>query len=48
MQTLPFEGHNVAYQCKGLTQSNLVCDYEVNMSTNEKVITENKTFNTNC
>ena len=40
MQTLPFEGHNVAYQCKGLDQSNIVCEYEVNLSTIEKVITE--------
>ena len=47
MQTLPFEGHNVAYQCKGLEHSNIVCEYEVNMSTNEKVITEKNT-NTNC
>jgi len=39
MQTLPFEGHNVTYQCKGF-QSNIVCEYEVNLSTNEKVITE--------
>ena len=35
-----FDGHNVAYQCKGLDQSNIVCEYEVNLSTNEKVITE--------
>ena len=48
MQTLPFEGHNVAYQCKGLNQSNNVCEYEVNLSTNEKVITEKQNFNTNC
>ena len=40
MQTLPIEGHTVAYQCKGLGQSNIVCEYEVNLSTNEKVITE--------
>jgi len=38
--SLPFEGHNVAYQCKGIDQSNTVCEYEVNLSTNEKVITE--------
>mgnify|MGYP000146198012 FL=1 len=38
--SLPFEGHNVAYQCKGLDQSNIVCEYEVNLSTNDKVITE--------
>ena len=44
MQTLPFEGHNVTYQCKGLDLSNIVCGYEVNLSTNEKVITENKTL----
>ena len=48
MQTLPFEGHNVAYQCKGLDQSNIVCEYEVNLSTNEKVITEKQNFNANC
>ena len=41
MQTLPFEGHNVAYQCKGrLYQSNIVCEYEVNPLTFDKVITE--------
>ena len=41
MQTLPFEGNNVACQCKGmLDQSNIVCKYEVNWSTNEKVITK--------
>ena len=46
--SLPFEGHNVAYQCKGIDQSNSVCEYEVNLSTNEKVITEKQNFNTNC
>jgi len=25
-----------------------VCEYEVNLSTNEKVITEKQNFNTNC
>ena len=40
--SLPFEGHNVAYQCKGLDLSNIVCEYEVNLSTNEKVITDKK------
>ena len=44
--SLPFEGHNVAYQCKGLDQSNIVCEYEVNLSTIEKVITEKQNFNT--
>ena len=44
--SLPFEGHNVAYQCKGLDQSNIVCEYEENLSTNEKVITEKQNFNT--
>ena len=44
MQTLPFEGHYVAYQCKGLDQSDIVCEYEVNMSTNEKVITKKTTL----
>jgi len=34
--SLPFEGHNVAHQCKGLDHSNTVCEYEVNLSTNEK------------
>jgi len=29
-------------------QINIVCEYEVNLSTNEKVITENQNFNTNC
>ena len=48
MQTLPFEGHSVAYQCKGLNQSNVVCEYDVNMSTNEKVIREKRNFNANC
>ena len=48
MQTLSFDGHTVAYQCKGLDQSNTVCEYEVNLSTNEKVITEKQNFNTNC
>ena len=38
MQTLPFEVHNVAYQCR--YQSNIVCENEVNLSTNEKVLTE--------
>ena len=46
--SLPFKGHNVAYQCKGLDQSNIVCEYEVNLSTNEKVITEKQNFKTNC
>ena len=48
MQALPFEGHNVAYQYKGLDQSNIVCEYEVNLSTNEKVITEKQKIITNC
>ena len=48
MQTLPLEVHNVAYQCKGLYQSNNVCEYEVNLLTNEKVLTEKQNFNTNC
>jgi len=48
MKTLSFDGPNVAYQCKGLNQSNIVCEYEVNLSTDEKVITEKQNFNTNC
>ena len=48
IQTLPFEDHNVAHQCKVLYQSNIVCEYEVNLSTNENVITEKQNFNTNC
>ena len=47
MQTLPFAGHNETYQSKGLDQSNIMCEYEVNLSTNEKVIPE-KHFNSNC
>jgi len=46
--SLHFKGHNGAYQCYGLDQSNSVCAYEVNLSTNEKVITEKQNFNTNC
>ena len=46
--SLPFEDHNVAYQWKGLNQSNIVCEYEVNLSTYEKVITEKQNFNTSC
>jgi len=34
--SLPIEGHNVAYQCTGLDQSNIVCEYEVILPTNEK------------
>ena len=45
MQTLPFEGHNVAYQCKCLDQSNIVCEYKVNPLTNDKDITEIQNFN---
>jgi len=41
--SLPFECHNVTYQWKGLDQNNIVCEYEVNMSTNE---TEKRNFNT--
>ena len=40
MQTLQFDGHNVAYRCKGLDQSSIVCEYEVNPLTNDKVIAE--------
>jgi len=46
MQNLPFECHNVAYQCKGLDLSNNVCEYEVNRFTYEKVIRGNQ--NGNC
>ena len=42
--SLPFEVHNKAYQCKGLDQSNIVCEYEVNPLTNDKVITEIQNF----
>ena len=44
MHTLPFEGHNVAYQCKVLYQGNIMCEYEVNISTNEEVLTEKQNF----
>ena len=47
-QTLPFEGPNVAYQCKGHGKSSIMCEYEVNLSTIEKVITEKQNINTNC
>ena len=39
-----FGGHNVAYQWKSIDQSNIVCEYDVNLSTNEKVITEKTTL----
>jgi len=42
MQTLPFEVHNVAYQCR--YQSNIVSENEVNLSTNEKVLTAKQNF----
>jgi len=45
MQTLPFEGCIVAYQCKGLDQSIIVCEYAVNLLTTDKVITEIQNFN---
>ena len=41
-----FDGHNVAYQCKGLDQRNIVWEYVVNLSTNEKAITEKQ--NSTC
>jgi len=46
--SLPFEGHNVAYQCKSLDQSTNECEYEGNLSTNEKFITGKQNLNTNC
>ena len=46
MQTLPFTGRNMAYQCKGLDQSNSVYEYEVIRSTNEKVISDKAIINT--
>ena len=45
--SLPLEGHNVAYQCKCLDQSNIVCEYEVNTFTNDKVITKIQTLTPN-
>ena len=42
--SLPFEGHNVAFQCKGLDLSNIVCEYVVNPLNNDKVITEIQNF----
>jgi len=47
MQTLPFEGHNLAYQCKGLDKSNSVCEYEVNPLTNDKLLQKSKTLRQN-
>ena len=35
--SLSFEGHSVAYQCKGLDQRTIVCEYEEHLSSNEKV-----------
>ena len=43
--SLPFEGHKVAYQCKGLDQSNIVCAYEVNLSTNDSAYEVNLSTN---
>ena len=40
-----FRGHNVAYQCKALNQSNSVWEYEVNPLNNDKVFTEIQNFN---
>ena len=37
----------MAYQCKGLDQCHIVCQYEVNLSTNEKdekVITKKQNY----
>ena len=36
----PFKGHNAIYCWKDLDQSNIVCEYEVNPLTYDKVITE--------
>ena len=44
---LTFEDHNLVYKW-GLYQSNIVCGYEVNLSTNENVIFLKQNFNTNC
>jgi len=41
---LNFSSNFSTYQCKILDQSNIVCEYEVNLSTNEKVITEKQNF----
>jgi len=43
-----FPYHLKVTMCKVLDQSNIACEYEVNMSTNEKVITEKQNFDTNC
>ena len=42
--SLPVEGNNVAYQWKGLDQSNNECEYEVNRLTNEKIIRGKQNF----
>ena len=42
------QGHNAAGLWKDLDQSNSVCEYEVNLSINQKVITEKQNFKTNC
>ena len=44
MQTLPFEGPNVAYQCKGLDQSNIVYEYEVICKLMKRLKLKNKTW----
>ena len=42
------QGRNAACLWKGHDLSNNVCEYEVNLLTNEKVIRGNRNFNTNC
>ena len=38
-------GHDVTCWCKGIDLSNIVCEYEVNPLTNDKVIIEIQNFN---
>ena len=47
MQTLPFEGYNVAYQCQGLDQSNTVCEYEKIHWLMTKLLQKSKTLTQN-
>ena len=39
-----FERHDVTYRWKGIDLSNIMCEYEVNPLTNDKVITEIQNF----
>ena len=42
------QGHNAACLWKGLSLSNIVCEYEVNQLTNEQVNRGKLNFDANC